>query len=211
MPNGCMSTGGTGLNWLVETFNLSSFKDEKVGSKSVHRMLDEKIKHQSPGSDGVFVIPYFLGEKTPIHDPDARGVIFGLSFNHGIGEIWKAFLESYCYAFKDHVNVFNEIGFETKYFTASDGGTRSRIWMQICADIIQESITILENNPGSCLGAAWMAAIATGSTDDWGGIESFVKPSYRVDPEKNFKGYYEKGFTQFKSLYQQLKDQFPKA
>ncbi len=208
VPNGCMSTGGTGLNWLIETFNLDSLRKDLTSKKTIHQLLDQKISHRIPRSQDLFVLPYFLGEKTPIHDADARGVIFGLSFSHSIGDIWRAFLESYCYALKDHINVFHEIGFNTNYFVASDGGTKSKIWMHICSDVIQEPITVLEDNPGSCLGAAWMSVIATESTAEWRGIESFVKRAYQVEPKREFRCGYEDGFIKFKTIYHKLKDEF---
>ena len=69
-------------------------------------------------------MPYFLGEKTPIHDAGARGMISGLSLSHGVAHVWRALLESYAYAIRHHLEVFAQIGAATIEFRASDGGSR---------------------------------------------------------------------------------------
>jgi xylulokinase len=191
MPNGCMATGGSGLNWFVDTF----------GGGRTHRTLDQLAARVSAGADGVAILPYFLGEKTPIHDPDARGVFSGLSLAHGIGHLWRALLESYAYAIRHHVEVLNDIGHKTETYLASDGGAASDVWMQIVADVLQAPVQRLEGHPGSCLGAAWTAAIGCGLTEDWMGVTRFVSKGALVRPNSANAEVYRAGYRNFRELY----------
>ena len=71
----------------------------------------------------------------------------------------------------------NEIGYRTERFIVSDGGSTSRVWMQIVADVLQQPVQRLAGHPGSCVGAAWTAAIGAGLASDWSAISAFVRPA----------------------------------
>lgn len=194
MPNGCMATGGSGLNWFVETFG---------GGRS-HRDLDRLAEAVPAGADGAAILPYFLGEKTPIHDPEARGAFTGLSLAHGIGHLWRALLEAYAYAIRHHIEVLNEVGHRTETYLASDGGARSDVWMRIVADVIEAPVQRLDGHPGSCLGAAWTAAIGVGLADDWMGASRFVSKGELVRPDPANAAAYRAGYARFRELYRRL-------
>ena len=130
-PNGCMAASGSALNWLAVADRLGA------GGGKPHPRLDALAASVSAGSDGVLCLPYFLGEKTPIQDPLARGTFTGLSLGHGPGHLWRALLEAVAYGFRHHVEVFGELGYAPQRFFASDGGSQSRVWMQIMADVLQ--------------------------------------------------------------------------
>jgi len=204
MPNGCMSTGGSGLNWFVNTFAGGERAAAEAAGISVHRRLDQLADAVPAGADGVAVLPYFLGEKTPIHDPDARGVFAGLSLSHGLGHLWRALLESYGYALAHHVEVLNDMGHTTERYFASDGGSNSQVWMQIVADILQRPIQLLHGHPGSCLGAAWTAAVGTGLETDWSGISRFVGSAARIEPDPANAAVYAAGYREYRDLYRRL-------
>lgn len=195
MPNGCMATGGSGLNWLVGTF----------GGGRTHREFDALAADVHAGSDGVAILPYFLGEKTPLHDPEARGAFTGLTLSHGIGHLWRALLEAYAYAIRHHIEVLTEIGHATETYFASDGGSGSDIWMQIVADVIEAPVQRLSGHPGSCLGAAWTAAIGAGLAQDWMGVTRFVSKGEVMRPDPKNADAYRTGYARFRDLYRRLR------
>jgi xylulokinase len=201
MPNGCMATGGTGLNWFVNTFATGVLGDARATDNSAHRLLDQKAAAVPAGADGLTVLPYFLGEKTPIHDPFARGLFSGLTLSHSIGHLWRAMLEGYAHALAHHVEVLHELGYTTTRYLASDGGSNSKIWMQIVADILQEPVQLLCGHPGSCLGAAWTAAIGARLSDNWSGISKFVTKGALIEPNVRSAEIYAEGYRVFRSLY----------
>ncbi len=204
VPNGCMASGGSALNWFIERFAGGESAAAERAGLSMHQHLDRLAALTPAGAEGVFIIPYFLGEKTPVHDPYARGTISGLSFNHGLAHIWRALLEGFGYAIRHHIEVLNEMGHSTTRFMASDGGASSPVWMQIVADILQKPVELLEGHPGSCLGAAWIAAIGTGATTDWHGVTKFVRPGATFFPNPSNGYLYDVGYRQFRETYGKL-------
>lgn len=204
VPNGCMASGGSALNWFADKIATGEKQAASDAGLTIHQHLDKLAVATSPGAEGVFVIPYFLGEKTPIHDPYARGTISGLSLSHGLPHIWRALLEGFGYAFRHHIEVLNEVGHQTTRFLASDGGSNSRFWMQIVSDILQQPIQLLKGHPGSCLGAAWTAAIGTGASSDWQGATKFVSYGEVIVPSQELAGLYGEGYCQFRQSYLKL-------
>ncbi|VAW21771.1 Xylulose kinase [hydrothermal vent metagenome] len=205
MPNGCMASGGSALNWFATNFAGGEKEAAAAKGVSLHHHLDQIAAQIPAGAGGVQIIPYFLGEKTPIHDPNARGIIHGLSLNHDLRHLWRALLEGFGYAFRHHIDVFNDMGHQTSNFIASDGGANSHLWMQICADILQTPIQLLTGHPGSCLGAAWMAAIGSGLSENWHGVSAFVSYGDIIKPDPKNAPVYDAGYRRFRASYQALK------
>ncbi|HUA77913.1 MAG TPA: FGGY family carbohydrate kinase, partial [Acetobacteraceae bacterium] len=201
MPNGCMASTGSLLNWIVREF----------GCGATHASLDRLAAAVSPGSEGVVVLPYFLGEKSPIQDPNARGTISGLTLGHGIAHIWRATLEAAAFGFRHHLDVFRELGYPVRRLLAADGGAASMTWMQIVADVMQAPVQLLEGHPGSCLGAAWLAAIGAGASDDWEGVRRFVRQGRVIAPDTGNAAPYDEGYRRYRALYASLRDWFSPA
>jgi xylulokinase len=202
-PNGCMASGGSGLNWLATVL-----AHERQPGETAHQALDRLAAGVRPGSDGLVCLPYFLGEKTPIHDPLARGTLIGLSLNHTPGHIWRAALEGFALAQKHHVEVLREIGHEPARFFASDGGAKSRIWMQIQADILQAPIRLLENHHGSCVGAAWVAAVGAKQGVTWQDITRLCRHGALIEPNPANAAIYQQAYKDYRSLYPALRPFF---
>ena len=205
MPNGCMASGGSALNWFAARFASGERAAAEAAGLNLHQHLDALAAKTPPGADGVQVIPYFLGEKTPVHDPDARAIVTGLSLNHEIAHLWRALLEGFGYAFRHHIDVFNDMGYPTTRYLASDGGANSRLWMQICADILKSPVQLLKGHPGSCLGAAWVAAIGAGLTDDWAAVSAFITKGDLVQPDPATARLYDVGYRRYRGEYEALK------
>jgi xylulokinase len=200
VPNGCMASGGSMLNWLAGLL--------APGEDRPHARLDALAAAVPAGSAGLAVLPYPLGEKSPLHDPLARATFTGLSLNHGAGHIWRATLESIGYALRHHAEVFGEIGHPIHRLRASDGGSKSMVWMQIVADIFAMPVRVLTDHPGSCLGAAWLAAMGTGGSTDWHGVGRFVGQGRVLDPNPADAARHDEGYRRFRGLYGQLRPWF---
>ena len=198
--NGCMASSGSVLKWFIE----QSFDEENLNYDKLDRMV-EKIK---PGSEGLVVLPYFIGEKTPIFDLLARGVIFGLTLHHTKYHIYHSLLEAIGYGFLHHIEVLKDLKIEPKNITATNGGALSRIWGSIISNIIGYPINYLSQNPGSSLGAAFMAGMGVGCFKDWSGVKKFYHISYTIKPDRAAHEKYKKYFNIYKKLYLNLKDVF---
>ncbi len=198
MPNGCMVSSGSLLNWLAGLLGQD------------HAALDALAERVPPGSEGLVLLPYFLGEKTPIQDPAARGTLVGLGLHHTRGHIWRAFLEAVCFGFRHHVDVAREIGYPVTRIIASDGGTRSAVWMQVAADVLGQPVRLLEGHPGSCLGAAYVAGVAIGALPGWEEMRRFVRPARIVEPRAEAIAIYDEAYDAYRELYERLKPFYPR-
>ncbi len=201
MPNGCMASTGSMLNWAARML--------APGQDRPHARLDALAAKVAPGVGGLIMLPYMLGEKSPIHDPNARGVLAGMTLGHGPGHIWRAALEGTAFAFRHHVEVLRDLGFRPRQLLASDGGSASAVWMQIVADVHQMPVQVLKGHPGSCLGAAWLAAMGVGLADSHDGVRDFVGTGALHTPDPELAAHYDTGYGRFRDLYERLKPWFP--
>jgi xylulokinase len=159
--NGCMVASGLLVKWFADVF-----ASELGPGEDRYARLDAEAEATPPGADGLVVLPYFLGEKTPIFDTEARGVMSGLSLGHGRGHLFRAVLEAVAYGFRHHVEVLVEGGHPIHSVRIMDGGARSPLWRQIVADVLGRSIEYAPGaDLGSAFGTAWVAGVALGA---WG-------------------------------------------
>ena len=79
-----MAASGSVLNWIATHFARAEAEEARIEGRSVHAFLDAAAGGLPPGAGGVLLLPYFLGEKTPLHDPHARGTLTGLGLHHGL-------------------------------------------------------------------------------------------------------------------------------
>jgi xylulokinase len=198
MPNGCMAASGAVLNWILR---------ELAPSGATHAALDEAAAALPPGADGLVLLPYFLGEKTPLHDPLARGTLIGLGLHHRLAHIWRAALEGIVFGFRHHLDVMAESGIPARRFLAADGGSASTTWMQIAADAIGQPIQLLEGHSGSALGAGFIAGMGVGLFRDWGEIARFTRPGRMIRPGA---ARYDRPYAVFRETYDRLRTLYPR-
>jgi xylulokinase len=155
---GGMATSGAITGWLRELFGAPDFP----------RLLAE-AEASGPGARGLLMLPYFAGERTPIMDPDARGVVAGLTLRHSRGDLYRAALEATGLAVRHNVEVMDEAGARIQRVVAVGGGTRGDLWTQIVSDITGLSQVIPSKTIGACFGAAYLAAGLDGpvSIEEW--------------------------------------------
>jgi len=154
-------------------------------------------------------LPYLNGERTPYPDPDARGVFFGLSSRHGIDEICRSVMEGVVFSLKDTVEIIKEYGNAVNEVRASGGGARSRLWLQMQADIFNAEIVIVNITETPAVGAAILAAAGAGyykSIEEAAGV--IVKPLLKIEPQKENVKIYEDYYKTYQALYPVLKEPF---
>lgn len=191
--NGCTATSGSLLKWFKQEASLPEFED-----------MDVQALHIGPLSDGVIVLPYFMGEKTPLFDAHAKGVIYGLSLSHTRVHIYRAILEAVAYSFRHHIEVFAEQGLEVKRVYITNGGSKSKLWRSILADVIGYDVAYIPNHPGSCLGGAIIAGIAVGGMDQ-SIIDTMLVHALHIPHNRKYHLQYNEGYRRYRQLYEQLK------
>jgi xylulokinase len=156
-----MVTSGALVKWFADVFA----RDLGEGEARYAR-LDAEAAATPAGADGLVMLPYFLGEKTPIFDAGARGAVIGLTLAHGRGHLFRAVLESVAYGFRHHVDVLAEGGHPIRVVRIMDRGARSALWRQIVADVLGRPIEYAPGaDLGSAWGVAWVAGVAAGCWD----------------------------------------------
>lgn len=195
--NGCMAASGSLVKWFTKDVLRSDEPD-------ILKILDREAEALPPASDGVIVLPYFLGEKTPLFDPEARGVIFGLTLSHSRAHIFRAILESVVYGFRHHIDVLSEMGYRPANIIATDGGVKSPLWCQIAADILNAPVRAYPSHPGSALGVAFVAGMAVGAFDDWAQIRLFLTDHRDYAPDPDAAAVYDRAYAVYRDLYPSL-------
>ncbi|TMB85231.1 MAG: carbohydrate kinase [Chloroflexi bacterium] len=200
LPNGCMAASGSLLVWFRDNF----------APGLTFASLDKEAAAIPEGSDGLLVLPYFLGEKTPIFNPRARGTIVGLTLSHGRGHLFRSLLEGISLGFRHHLEVFRETGTLPVRARCTNGGADSALWRQITADVLGLPLERLAGHPGSSLGAAFVAGRGLGLFSDWEEIERFVVVSDTVEPNSAAVATYDALYPLFRETYERLKDLYPR-
>lgn len=207
-PNGCMASSGSFLNWVVSNWAGGEAEKAKAAGLSLHQWLDRQTADIGADS-GILFLPYFLGEKTPLNDPFARGTLVGLGLNHDIRHVWRAALEGVVFGFRHHVETFEELGLSISRVFAADGGAASDLWLQIAADTLGRPVGRIDRHPGSSLGAAFVAGIGVGVLKDWADIARYVAPGRIFEPNADNRSALEKKYQLWRDLYLRLQPFYP--
>ncbi len=198
--NGCMATSGSLVKWFRDRFHPgASYAD-----------LDLAASRIRPGSDGLVLLPYFLGEKTPLHDPEARGTVLGLTLSHTPAHIYRAILEGVAFAFRHHVEVLEDAGHRISRFYVMDGGARSALWREITASVLgREVYHLAGGHAGSAYGVAFTAGVAAGAWP-WSRIRDKVRIAGVTHPEPGAVPFYAEAYEIYRETYRRLRDLYPR-
>ena len=192
------TTGGGGaLKWLRETMCPElSFAE-----------MSELAEQAPAGSGGVTFLPYMAGERSPIWNPKACGVFFGLNFGVTRGQMIRACMEGVAYALRHNLETAEAAGAKAGILRAMGGSANSRIWTQIKADVTGCGIAVPASDTATTLGAAILAGVGTGvyqSFEDAAARTVSVKKTYEPNPV--LKHVYDSGYETYRKLYPALEE-----
>lgn len=193
--------GGNALSWL---------KNRILASDADFAKLDQEAAQVPAGSSGVLFLPYLAGERVPYENPDARGVFYGLSMEHGQAHLVRSVMEGIVLNLRQCLDIFEETGIRTegRYLIASGGGARGKTWRQIQADIFNMPVYKAKTREEACTGAAMTAAVGAGWFHS---VEEAAKAIAGMEPEpvcpipENVKRYQESR-ERFRNVYSSLFD-----
>ena len=194
---GVTQAAGLSLNWFREQFAKELSYPE----------MDQQAASVSHGAEGLFYLPYLMGERTPHLDPDARGVFFGISARHERRHFIRAVMEGVAFSLRDCLEVLKEMKIPVQDMLAVGGGAKSKFWCKILSDVYQVPIRLLKLSEGAAFGAAILAGTAAGvytSVED--ACDRLIREVSVVEPELN----YEKMYDIYRELYHSLKDDYQK-
>ena len=151
-----------------------------------------------PGSDGLLVLPYFAGERTPIYDPKARGMFAGLSLRHERGHLFRAVYEGIAFGIRQILEFLDQAGGASDRITAVGGGTQGELWTQIVSDVTGREQQIPQQTIGASYGDALLAAIGTKlvpADTDW------ARAHLTVTPDPGAREVYERLYPTYCEIY----------
>jgi xylulokinase len=182
-----MATSGALTGWL-----------KKISGDLPYEELTEEAANVPPGSDALVVLPYFAGERTPLQDPRARGLISGLTLSHGRGHLYRAMLEATAYGVRHIFEFMRDAGGGGERLVAVGGGTKGGLWTQIVSDVTGRPQDLPEQTIGASYGDALLAARSVGlalADADWS------KVSETVEPRAENREIYDELYSVYRELY----------
>jgi xylulokinase len=205
----CM-TAGIILKWFKDEFCKDEIEQSKREKRSVYEVLDEIVEHVPPLSNGLVLLPYFTGVIQPDNNPKARGVFFGVSLGTKKAHFIRSIYESVAFLLLENIELLEQIGGNSiREIRSLGGGSKSKIWLQIKADVTGKEIISMTENECTSLGAAIIGGVAIGMFKN---VEEASKianaPKEYFKPNKDLLAKYQKGYSAYKEIYKRLKTLF---
>ena len=190
-------TAGTLTHW----FKNQIAKD--LNTSDVFPKLEAEASTSPIGANGIICIPYFSGGLTPIHNPNARGVFFGLNLTHNRADLFRSLLEGISAGTRWVLETYDEASAFPKKVIAVGGGTKNNTWIQSTSDMCHINQQICKYSLGASYGDAFLAALALNRVKKED-IFQWNPVSQTVNAKK--QDVYENSFPLFKKLYFQSKE-----
>jgi xylulokinase len=201
-----MSTAGTLTRWFRDNLARDLVQGQAAGAGNAYDLLAEETRDLPPGSAGLIVLPYLSGERTPINDPQAKGMIFGLNLCHTRAHLFQACLEGVGYGIAQHFALFDEMGLDTRKVMAVGGGTKSERWLQIVSDISGKTQQTVAEGIGAAYGDALLAALSVGHYRSVQDFDSIIRSQRTIKPDLAVHRQYEPYRSRFARLYEATRD-----
>jgi xylulokinase len=188
---------------MATSGSLTGWVQELTGGASFEQLVCEAAETRA-GADGLIVLPYFAGERTPIYDPRARGVVAGLTLRHRRGHLFRAAYEGIAYGIRQILELVDAAAGPASRIFAVGGGTQGGLWTQIVSDVTQREQIVPAEAIGASYGDALLAAIGTrlASADaNWSRVGA------RVEPEPEARPLYDELYETYCELYPSVRTQ----
>ncbi|MCC6629008.1 MAG: xylulokinase [Chloroflexi bacterium] len=191
---GVMQAAGLSLRWLRDLVDPEAIDG--------YDALASAAAQTPAGAEGLLWLPYLQGERTPHRDPDARGVLFGVTPRHGCGHVARAVMEGVAFGLRDSVALLRAAGVPAERAVITGGGAASPVWRQIISDVIGLPLRLAQDQAGPAFGAALLAAIALGwHSSVEAAAAAMVRTTGETAPNLSLRGRYDDLFGVYQSLY----------
>jgi xylulokinase len=194
-----LATSGTLTHWFADQLARDLSPEAALAA------LAADAATSPPGANGLVFLPYFSGERTPIHDPNAKGAIVGLTLAHTRADIYRAALEGIAFATKHIFDTYAEAGAPPSTIIAVGGGLRNRIWTQATSDVSGLAQTASAVSIGAAYGDAFLARLALGDVAK-SAIKQWNSAAFTIEPDPRNARLYKRGYATFRELYPRIRD-----
>ena len=197
--------GGGVMRWFEQEFadyERSISPQKGLSSFDQLNLLAEKV---SPGCDGLVFLPYMSGERSPIWNPNAKGVFFGLDFSKTKGHMARACMEGVAYSLRHNLEVAEAAGAHVEILRAVGGSANSLLWTQIKSDVTGKPIVVPYSDEATTLGAAILAGVGCGMYASYDEAVSLtVRETRRHEPDRALSDTYRLAYETYRQLYDHL-------
>ncbi|WP_434741281.1 FGGY-family carbohydrate kinase [Micromonospora sp. SH-82] len=193
----CLAAG------MATSGSLTSWLRDLVGEVPFETLVAEAAQVPA-GADGLLMLPYFAGERSPIFDPDARGVIAGLTLRHGRGHLFRAVYEGIAFGIRQILELLDTPENPVRRLVAVGGGTQGGLWTKIVSDVTGREQEVPTVTIGAAYGDALLAAVGAGLVapdTDW------TRPGQVVRPDPSVRDTYDTLYAGYTSLYTDTRSQ----
>lgn len=201
LSGGALNNGGNVLSWLNQFFKIPNHTHVSI--------LLEQAASVLPGANGLVALPYIYGERAPVWNAEAAGIIVGLRSFHTQEHFIRAFLEGICFALCDIVKALEEINGNIEIIYATGGFTQSAFWVQMLSDVLNKPLKINNTADASAMGAAILAMHSLAWIAELPDTTGFNNVTKIVQPQTENSIVYERLFTIYHSLYSNIAYSFP--
>jgi xylulokinase len=205
---GTIYAGGV-LQWFRNTLGQPEVAAASEAGTSAYALLDEAAASVPPGAEGLLFLPYLMGERTPLWDPDARGMVVGLTPYHTRAHLYRAALEGVAFAMRTILDVIEDGGQSVTDIISVDGGGRSDVWRQIFADVLRARIHRRAGRSATLLGNVALAGVGVGAFPDLTVVKEWQEIVSVADPDPARSAHYLAMHTLHRRFYEQTKDLYP--
>lgn len=208
---GVTQGAGLSLQWFRNQLATGLADQAAQKGSEIYDLLTSEAAAVPAGAEGLYWLPYLMGERTPHLDAYARGGWVGLTAKHTRGHLVRAILEGVAYSLNDCLGIVESLGASVEAVRASGGGAKSPLWRSILAGVFSKPIATLQTQEGSAYGAALLAMVGTGA---FGSVAeacaSAIVERRRDQPNPALTAAYARSYGMFRELYPALRDFFPK-
>ncbi len=204
---GVTQAAGLSLKWFKDQFYASEAEASKKSGRSIYAELDKIAEKVPAGANGLYYLPYLMGERTPHLDARARGAFVGLSAVHTRADMLRSVMEGVTHSLRDCLDIFVDAGVKVDTMLACGGGASSGLWRQMLADMFECDVVSTETSGGAALGAAILAGVGAGvykSVAD--GCDTVAAECTVTHPDSANTAVYRKAHVKYDSLYPNLRN-----
>lgn len=190
------ATFGAAERWLLERILGDTDRDA----------LTDAARACPPGSEGLVVLPYLAGERTPLHDPRASGVVAGLTLRHGRGHLYRAFLEGTAYSARHNLEALEARHGRMRRLVAVGGGVEHALWREIVGDVLGREQILCRERIGAAYGMAYLAGLGAGVFRNTTPLaREWVVEVDRIRPDRRRGRIYDRSYRVYRRLYPRLR------
>jgi xylulokinase len=207
---GAINGVGSSLRWIRDTFCQMEQGVADLTGRDVYDLITAQAAQAPPGSKGLLFLPYIAGERTPIWNPYARGVFFGVTLGHNRHDFFRSVLEGASFAIRHVIELLEtDGGVGIRELRIGGAAAASEVWNQIIADILGKKVISLTQSHTEVLGAAVLAGVSQGLYPDLASaIEKIVVPGKVFNPNPEAHAAYNRLYPMYKKLYTEVQHHF---